>query len=149
MEHRKIADGAGLKTYAVIMSEGDEAVMQLTRFAEEERLTSAQVSGIGAASSATLAWLNFDEKKYQPFSIEEQIEVVSFLGDVALTQDGKPQLHAHVTVAKRDGSVTGGHLLQLHVRPTLELIVTVTPARLRKRPEPGMPVATIRLAESD
>lgn len=149
MEYRKIADSAGAKIYAVIMSEGDEAVAELTRFAEAEGIGGAQVSGIGAASRVVLAWLDFKAKKYRPFKIKEQLEVTSLLGDVALTQEGKPQLHAHVTVAKRDGSVQGGHLIELHVRPTLEIIVTETPARLRKRPEPGMPVATIRLSESD
>ncbi len=148
MEYRKLADNAGVRIYAVIMSEGDEAVAELTRFAQAEGIGGAQVSAIGAASGAVLAWLDVKAKKYRPHSIKGQVEVVSFLGDIALTQDGKPQLHAHVTVAKPDGSVRGGHLLELHVRPTLEVIVTETPVRLRKRPEPGMPVATIRLSES-
>lgn len=148
MEYRKIAESAGLKVYAVIMSQGDEAVAELIRFAQAEGLGGAQISGIGAASGAELAWLDFEARQYRPFSVEGQVEVVSLLGDFTFAQDGTPHLHAHVTLGKRDGSLCGGHLLRLDVRPTLELIVTETPAQLRRRADPGMPVATIRLSES-
>ncbi|MBA3348875.1 MAG: DUF296 domain-containing protein [Actinobacteria bacterium] len=53
-------------------------------------------------------------------------------GDVA-SKDGKPTVHAHVVVGKRDGTAHGGHLLRAHVRPTLELILESSPAQLRKR----------------
>jgi hypothetical protein len=36
----------------------------------------------------------------------------------------------------------------LHVKPTLEIIITETPTHLRKRSVPGIPIATIRLADS-
>jgi predicted DNA-binding protein with PD1-like motif len=41
-------------------------------------------------------------------------------------------VHAHVVVGTRDGSARGGHLLEGHVRPTLELLVEEAPAELRK-----------------
>jgi hypothetical protein len=58
-------------------------------------------------------------------------EVLSLIGDVA-DSDGKPAVHAHICVAKRDGTAHGGHLQSGTVRPTLELIVTESPAHLRK-----------------
>jgi predicted DNA-binding protein with PD1-like motif len=111
-------------------------------------VTGAQLSGVGAASRAIVGWFDFEAKSYEPIPIDEQVEVVSLLGDVATTEDGKPQVHAHVVLAKRGGGAHGGHLLELHVRPTLEVIVTETPTHLRKRVLPGLPVATIRLSES-
>jgi predicted DNA-binding protein with PD1-like motif len=148
VEYRKIADEAGLATYALIFAEGDEAAAELARFARETGVTGAQLSGVGAASRAIVGWFDFEAKSYEPIPIDEQVEVVSLLGDVATTEDGKPQVHAHVVLAKRGGGAHGGHLLELHVRPTLEVIVTETPTHLRKRVLPGLPVATIRLSES-
>jgi len=148
MEYRKIADEAGLATYALIFAAGDEAAAELARFARETGVNGAQLSGIGAASAATLGWFDFAAKRYDPIRIGEQAEVVSLLGDIATAPDGAPQVHAHVVVAKRDGAAFGGHLLELHVNPTLEVIVTETPTHLRKRALPDLPVATIRLAES-
>lgn len=43
--------------------------------------------------------------------------------------------HTHVSVAARDGSVKGGHLLELYVGPTLEVFVTVEPTALYKKPD--------------
>jgi predicted DNA-binding protein with PD1-like motif len=42
-------------------------------------------------------------------------------------------LHAHVVVGKRDGTAHGGHFLNGRVWPTLEMVVTETPAHLRRR----------------
>jgi len=148
MDYKKIADEAGLATYALIFETGDEAAAELARFARETGVDGAQLSGVGAASAATLGWFDFSQKRYEPTVLDEQIEVVSLLGDIATTQDGKPQVHAHVVVARRGGAAFGGHLLELHVKPTLEIIVTETPTHLRKRSLPDLPVATIRLNES-
>jgi hypothetical protein len=41
-------------------------------------------------------------------------------------------LYAHVVVGRKDGTALGGHLLQAHVRPTLELVVTESPAHLQR-----------------
>jgi predicted DNA-binding protein with PD1-like motif len=148
VEYRKIADESGLATYALIFAEGDEAAGELARFARETGVNGAQLSGIGAASRAVVGWFDFAAKTYDPVHVDEQVEVVSLLGDIATTEDGKPQVHAHAIVAKRSGAALGGHLLELHVKPTLEVIVTETPTHLHKRSLPGLPVATIRLSDS-
>lgn len=149
MDCKLIADAGGLKIFAVIMSEGDEAAAALARFAREKEIKGAQFSGIGAASRAVLAWFDFEAKRYQPNVFDEQVEVTSIVGDIARTQDDQLQVHAHVNVSKRDGSAYGGHLVELHVKPTLEIFVFETPTRLRKRLVPGLPLATIRLDESE
>lgn len=148
MEYKKIAEESELATYALIFAEGDEAAAELKRFANETGVDGAQLSGVGAGSRAVVGWFDFEAKEYRRIPIEEQIEVVSLLGDIATTEDGKPQVHAHMVVAKSNGAAFGGHLLELTVKPTLEVIVTETATHLRKRSLPGLPVATIRLAES-
>ena len=52
---------------------------------------------------------------------------MSLLGDVALGPDGMPALHPHVVVSRADGFAMGGHLLEAHVRPTLEVVLTESP----------------------
>lgn len=59
-------------------------------------------------------------------------EVASLIGDVAEGPDGKPALHIHIVVGLSDGSAKAGHLGEGHVRPTLEVILTESPAHLRK-----------------
>jgi nucleoside phosphorylase len=51
------------------------------------------------------------------------VELLSLIGDVAL-KDGKPVVHAHAVIGKKDGTAHGGHLLEAHIRPTCEVILT-------------------------
>ena len=46
---------------------------------------------------------------------------------------------------KRDGTALAGHLEQAHVRPTLEIIVTESPAHLCKAKDEVTGLALIRL----
>jgi uncharacterized protein len=131
-------------TFVLVFETGDEAMDGLRSFATEHGLGAAHFSGIGAFSDAVLGYFDWERKDYQPIRIDEQVEVVSLLGDVAL-QDGKPAVHAHVVVATRDGAAHGGHLLEAHVRPTLEVVLSETPAHLRKRYDPESGLALIAL----
>ena len=71
--------------------------------------------------------------------MDQQCEVLSLIGDVALGHDG-PQPHIHAVLGLPDGTTRGGHLLEGHVWPTLEVIIRETHAGLRKtyRPEIGL-----------
>ena len=62
----------------------------------------------------------------------------------ALENDG-PKVHAHVVVGKRDGSAYGGHLVEAHVRPTLEVLVVESPRHLQRRYDSEAHLALIRL----
>ena len=110
---------------------GDEAMELLTGFAREHDLSGASFTGIGAFSGVELGYFDWAAKDYRPIRIDEQVEVLALTGDVALDK-GRPAVHAHVVVGRSDGSAAGGHLLSGAVRPTLELILTESPAELRK-----------------
>ena len=81
---------------------------------------------------------------HQRLPVTEQVEVASLLGDVAQAPDGKPALHIHLVVGKPDGTAMAGHLGEGHVRPTLEVIVTESPAHLRKVKDADTGLALIR-----
>ena len=76
--------------------------------------------------------------------VSEQVEVLSLIGDMVL-EDGEPKVHAHVVVGRSDGSTRGGHLMEAHVRPTLEVILVESPAHLRKQVDDESGLALIRL----
>jgi predicted DNA-binding protein with PD1-like motif len=76
--------------------------------------------------------------------VSEQVEVASMIGDVALSPSGEPTLHIHVVVGKRDGTALAGHLQEARVRPTLEVILTESPAHLQKVHDPQSGLALIR-----
>jgi uncharacterized protein len=138
----KLIDGGAQKTWAVIFEAGDEAMSGLTRFAKEQGLAASQITAIGAFREATLGYFDLARKDYEKIPVREQVEVLSLIGDVAL-EKGEPKLHLHAVLGRRDGSTVGGHLLEAHVRPTLEVILTDSPAHLRRRFDPACGLALI------
>lgn len=143
MKAKLIHEHAGARTYALIFDTGDEVKSLLSRFAGENRISAAQFTGIGAFSDVTVRFFDWEKKEYQDVPpIREQVEALVLAGDVA-TKDGRPQVHAHVVVGKRDGTAHGGDLKEAHVRPTLEVILTEAPAHLRKRTDDATGLALI------
>ena len=133
------------RTYVVIFQTGDEIASGLKQVAGEAELAASSFKAIGALSQVKLAWLNWETKKYEPSVVlDERVELLSMIGDIAL-KDGKPQVHAHVVVGKSDGTAHGGHLLEAHVRPTCEVVLTESPEHLQKQIDPESGLALIRL----
>jgi predicted DNA-binding protein with PD1-like motif len=113
-------------------AKSDEAMRCLQEFAVRERLGASQITAIGALTGARLAFFDWDTKRYLPIPVEEQVEVASLIGDIAVGPDGKQSVHVHAVLGRRDGTALAGHLQEGHVRPTLEIIVTESPAHLWK-----------------
>ena len=132
------------KTFAVIFESGDEAITGLQEFARRNQLGAARFTAIGAFEEATLGYFDWQTKEYRRIPVREQVEVLSLVGDIAL-QDGEPKLHAHVVLGRSDGTTRGGHLLEAHVRPTLEVMLTESPGHLHKELDPESGLALIRI----
>jgi predicted DNA-binding protein with PD1-like motif len=120
-----------LKTFVLVFDKNDDLVPLLLRFAEDNRLNGARLSGIGAFQRVRVGYFDRDTRNYEPIEISEQVELLSLVGNFA-RKDGKPALHAHVVVGKRDGTAYGGHLLEGCVWPTMEIMVVETPAHLQR-----------------
>jgi uncharacterized protein len=144
----KVVEDADVVTYVVVCDPGDEAVAALNQFARSEDLEAAQITAVGAFSRATVGWFDRVAKDYRRIQIDEQCEVLSLVGDVAEGRDG-PIVHVHVVLGLSDGTTRGGHLLEGRVFPTLEVIVTETPALLRKVMNPDIGIALIDLNRSE
>jgi uncharacterized protein len=144
----KVVEDADVVTYVVVCDPGDEAVSALGQFARSEQLEAAQITGVGAFEHATVGWFDRAARDYRRIPVTEQCEVLSLLGDVAEGQDG-PVVHLHVVLGLSDGTTRGGHLLEGRVFPTLEVMVTETPALLRKVLRPDIGIALIDLDQSE
>jgi predicted DNA-binding protein with PD1-like motif len=133
------------RTYVLIFDTGDELADGLTQFAAKEKIGGGSFKAIGALSAVKLGWFNWEMKKYEvSVDLDEQVELLSLIGDVA-ENDGKPQVHAHMVVGRRDGTAHGGHLMKALVRPTCELILTESPKHLQKQIDPEAGIALIKL----
>lgn len=143
MRHKQMSDTP--KTFVLIFDIGDEILTELKRFALEQKLAGSSFNAIGALSRAKVGWFNWETKKYETaVKLDEQVELLSLIGDIAIGQ-GRPQVHAHMVVGRRDGTAHGGHLLEAVVRPTCELVLTENPAHLQKQIDSESGIALIRI----
>jgi hypothetical protein len=146
MKSKLVAANGGERTYIVILDPGEEAFATLSDFAQREKLSAASLTALGAFSGATVGWFDPGAKKYREIAVDQQCEVLSGIGDIAIDDKGKPGLHLHVVVGLSDGQTRGGHLLKGMVNPTLEVTVVETPAHLRRTQRPELGLALIDLA---
>ncbi len=127
----KLLDSAAEKrTYAIVFKEGDEVVSGMTDFATKFNIKSAHFKGIGDATSIKVGWFDYTRKQFKVIAIDTA-EVTSLIGDIAI-YEGKPAVHSHISAATSDGIVRGGHLLEILIGPTLEIIVTAEPVPMYK-----------------
>src|SRR3954466_8592380 len=146
MKSTLVSDEPGAQIHVVILDTGDEAFAALTRFANDAGISAASLTAIGAFEKATVGWFDFASKSYRKIEINEQCEVLSAVGDVAIGDDGKSSLHVHIVLGLSDGSTRGGHLLAGTVRPTLEAVLTEAPAKLRRKKRADLGIALIEVA---
>ena len=135
------------RMFVLRFEEGEEVASTLLDFAERHGVHAAELTGIGALSDVVLGFFDLDRREYHHNPVKQQVEVLSLVGNLA-EKDGKPKLHAHIVVGKRDGAALGGHLIEGHVRPTLEIVVTDAPAHLKRRTDPKTGLALLDLPGS-
>ncbi len=143
----KLLDEGPPATYAIVLGKGDEVMSELGHIVREQKIEAASMTAIGAFERAVLGYFDWSSKEYKRIPVDFQVEVLSLLGDVAVSE-GEPTLHLHAVLGKPDGSTVGGHLLEGHVRPTLEITLIEPPAHLRKRKDPETGLALIDLERS-
>ncbi len=132
----------GEKTWAIIFEIDEDPKSGLENFAREHHVTAARFTAIGAFRKVLLAYFDWETKKYRDIPIDEQVEVLAMAGDIAL-KGRKPEVHAHLVVGRSDGTTRGGHLKKARVRPTLEVMLTESPANLRRKFDPVSGLALI------
>ncbi len=152
MRARLLAAVDGVRTYAAVFQAGDDALAGLVELARDEDLATAGFTAIGGFRRAAVGWYDPDLRGYRRIEIEEQVEVLSLVGDITGSVVGRggeapaPTIHAHVVLGRRDGSTAGGHLLEAFGRPSLEVIVIAAPTLLPRRHDPASGLALIDLS---
>jgi hypothetical protein len=127
MVHTKHKDG----TYVVRFDPRELLVRSLQEFCEQEKITSAWVSGIGGALWAELAFYHIDQKAYEFDRIDEALEIANLNGNVTAL-NGKPFLHLHATMADMNYHAYAGHLKELAVGATTEVFIRPFKTQLKR-----------------
>jgi uncharacterized protein len=127
-----IGQQGATRTYQLVLAPGTEAVAAISDFVVQNHIQAASFRGLGACTDAVLAYYDPVARAYQKTAYNQQMEIVSMIGDAAPTPGYGAGLHAHVGMAFADGTMHGGHLFEAHVSPTLELELTASPVAVHR-----------------
>ena len=143
MKSKLLKEGAQ-RTFALVFDTDEEVVGGLRAFAAEQSLLASSFTAIGAFRRVTLGYFDIEKKDYETIPVDEQVEVLSMIGNIA-RKGNEPKIHAHVVIGKRDGTAHGGHLLEAQVRPTLEVVIQESPEFLLRRTDEttGLPLISL------
>lgn len=108
--------------WLVRFERGELLVEGLTKLISKENIRGAWVSGLGGAEWAELGFYNLDTKAYEWKKLDQLLEITSLQGNVAW-QDDKPVLHLHGTFSDQSLAAFGGHVKELAVGGTCEILL--------------------------
>jgi predicted DNA-binding protein with PD1-like motif len=91
------------------LAKGDDLLQALEKFCQEHKITLGEVRALGAVTRARVGFYHQEERKYYFLDLEQPLEILALVGNISL-KDGKPMVHAYVTLADAAGRACGGHL---------------------------------------
>lgn len=89
----------------------EDLIDAITKLVKTYNIKAGLLNCIGAFKKFTIGYFDLDKKEYKLKTFDENVELVSCLGNIAY-KNGKPIIHAHVSVGRPDFSIIGGHLSQ-------------------------------------
>jgi len=119
-------------TFVISLAPGEEIIAQLNFFLEQESINNCYFIGIGALKKAELAHYRVDTKKYSSKVFEEAMELTNMTGN-AFLHDGKPLVHAHVTLADDGFATIGGHLVSGVISAACEILLKKLDSKFQKK----------------
>jgi predicted DNA-binding protein with PD1-like motif len=133
VQAKLIGQMGATRTYQLVLAPGTEAMGAISAFVLANHIQAAHFEGLGACTDAVLAYYDPVARDYRNTSYQQQMEIVSIIGDAAPTPPGDTTgLHVHMGVAFADGTMHGGHLIETHVSPTMELELTASPVAIHR-----------------
>jgi uncharacterized protein len=122
---------------------GEDVTASLAQYCKENNIIAAHFTTIGSAGEVVLSYYNLQTKQFEDHTIQEEIEIVSVIGNVS-TMDANHIIHTHGVFSKKDLSTVGGHIKKLIVSATAEVFLTKLEGSLTRQhdPETGLNLFT-------
>lgn len=109
-------------TYIIKLERGERVLEILTHFCKDQNIPFATISGIGAVEQVTCGYYDLRTQTYHFTDYPELVEVVSMTGNVSIKEE-KPFLHMHAVFTDQHNQAFGGHVVEMTVGVTLEVIL--------------------------
>ena len=97
------------KTFIGKLKFGGDLLEEITSVCDQNDISLGRVEALGAVKKARVGFYDQQARKYDFIEIDKQLEITKLIGNISL-RDGKPMIHAHITLSDSQGNAFGGHL---------------------------------------
>lgn len=104
------------------LERGERLVESLEKLIKKESLPSVWILGLGAAEWAELGFYDLQKKEYSWKKFEKPLEITGLQGNSA-EKDGELILHIHGSFSDENFNSIGGHVRELEVAGTCEILL--------------------------
>ena len=88
---------------------GSDLLEELTEVCFQHDIRLGRVEVLGAVRKARCGFYDQQAHEYRFHEFNQPLELLQLIGNISL-KDGKPFVHAHITLADETGKAFGGHL---------------------------------------
>lgn len=120
------------KIQVLKLEKGEELISFILNFCQKNNINSAWFSGLGAADSAKIAFYDLKSKTFVSKNIDKSMEIASLVGNIA-TLNGKLVSHCHTVLSDREMKTYGGHVEELFIAATCEIILHPLDLKLTRK----------------
>ena len=131
--------------HVVRLDRGEPVIASLQEYLGRARILGGSVVGLGAIAEAEIGYYDPVRRAYDRSRIPETRELLSLVGSISRL-DGRPFLHAHVTLGAPDHSVVGGHLFEARVAITGEFVIQAAAIPSARLPDEETGLRLLRFA---
>jgi len=105
------------------LDRGADLLASLEQICFDENIRLGEIRAIGAVSRARVGYYRQAEQAYSYIEIPGAHEIIGLLGNISL-RDGRPFVHAHISLMDEEGKMVGGHLAQGTIVFACEFTIT-------------------------
>jgi predicted DNA-binding protein with PD1-like motif len=110
------------KTFMGKLKFGGDLLEELTSVCAQNNICLGRVEALGAVKKARVGFYDQQARKYDFIEIDKPLEITKLIGNISV-RDGKPMIHAHITLSDSQGKACGGHLAPGTIIFTCEFIM--------------------------
>lgn len=112
--------------HLVRLQKGELLAENLLKLVSEQKITGAWITGLGGAMWAEVGFYDITTQHYRWKKFDQPLEILSLQGNIAWEVSptgGQPLLHIHGTFGDEHMNAFGGHVKELQVAGTCELLL--------------------------
>ncbi|MCI0531972.1 MAG: DNA-binding protein [candidate division Zixibacteria bacterium] len=110
----------------------EEIISSLTKFAMDKKIESGFLFGLGAVYDPKIGYYDLTTKQYYSQILKGDYEILNLTGNISAA-DGKPVVHAHITLSDQKCQALGGHLFGAKIYATGEIWIAPFDLRVERK----------------